>query len=342
MDFPNLNGDQSEESPLPFPVEYTDFLARIIPKPRIIIHNLLDAASRLILGGGSKTYKTWLMSDMALSIVAGSAWLGFETQSYPVLYANFELKEYYAQQRFEAIRRAKALRIPKDRFFLWNLRGHCPSNLEFERALIEFINEHGIMVAFIDPFYRMLPPGKDERNSVDLMPILLMFERVSLLTDCSIVCAAHYTKGNQANKESLDRISGGAGMSRQPDNIITVTNHKESGAFALEFTVRDFVPIEPFVVRWEYPLLRTDAELSPKDLKKPGGGAEYTVEQIFEVLREHDDEFKLTKDIFAAVRDETGMSNGTFYSLWKIAKKDVFKSKQSDCWNLKHSKCSKL
>ena len=33
----------------------------------------------MIVGGGSKTYKTWAMGDMAISIASAAQWWGFNT-----------------------------------------------------------------------------------------------------------------------------------------------------------------------------------------------------------------------------------------------------------------------
>ena len=45
---------------------------------------------------------------------------------------------------------------------------------------------------------------------------------------------------------------------------------EEQRVFAAEITVRDFPPIEKFVVRWDFPLLLRDQEgLDPEALKQP-------------------------------------------------------------------------
>jgi hypothetical protein len=122
------------------------------------------------------------------------------------------------------------------------------------------------LVVFIDPFYKLLG-DRDERISADLNQILAAFDEINRVTGATVVFATHFTKGNQSGKEHIDRISGGGSIGRDPDSLITLTNHEEQHAFSVEFTVRDFAPITPFVVRWEHPLLvRTD--LDPEKLKK--------------------------------------------------------------------------
>jgi hypothetical protein len=252
----------------PGTIELMDFKMAPFGKPKPIVEHLLDGASRMIFGGGSKTYKTWAMSDLGLSIAAGAPWLGFSTHQHCVLYVNFELKPYYMQQRLIAIGEAKKLCIAKDQFFVWNLRGYEVSLLLFKERLLEQIENHQVVIVFVDPFYKLLGSA-DERVSAELNPILATFDEINRLSGAAVVFAAHFTKGNQAAKDPMDRISGGGSISRDPDNVITLTNHEKEECFCLDFTLRDFPPVKPFVVEWKYPLLvRTD--LDPKDLKQPG------------------------------------------------------------------------
>jgi hypothetical protein len=320
---------------LPEPTEYNQFEVALVEKPRAVIDRLLDSSSRMIFGGGSKTFKTWAMSDMALSIAAGASWWGFNTHQMVVLYVNFELKEFYAQARFKAIRGAKRIQVPQDYFLVWNLRGYDVTLLEFKAKLLELIQSYGIMVVFIDPFYRLLG-ASDERISAELMPILMAFEEINRLSGAAIVCAAHFTKGNQAAKDPMDRISGGASLNRHPDCLLTLTKHDTDHAFTIDLICRDFPPIDPFVVRWDHPLLRQASDLDPKDIKKIGRPMQYTQEHILGVLRTHDDELGTT-ELQKLVAQETGMSRPVFYRVWANLQAQglVFRSKMSGNWNIK-------
>ena len=48
----------------------------------------------MILGAGSKSYKTFALLDLDLSIACGVPWLGMNTTQGKVLFVNFELKDY--------------------------------------------------------------------------------------------------------------------------------------------------------------------------------------------------------------------------------------------------------
>lgn len=339
-DFAQMLASAKEQAPiaLPAPECYQDFESALVEKPKTIIEGLLDSSSRMIFGGGSKTYKTWAMSDCALSIACSIPWWGFQCFTFGVLYVNFELKRFYAQARFKAIRTAKRIAKAPQNLYIWNLRGFDVSRNDFKRELLSFVAERGVMVVFIDPFYRLLGES-DERVSAELMPILMMFEELNRLTEVAIICAAHFTKGNQAAKDPLDRISGGGSINRHPDSLLTLTKHQQDGAFTVDVVTRDFAPLLPFVVKWQYPLLVSDSRLDPGQIKKPAGrGVQYSAKDVLEVLRTVDDELPSVKEVFELIKCETGMSERTFYSLWKALQTsgEIFKSKLSGNWNCKN------
>ena len=319
----------------PEPVTYAKFKTQPVEQPFPIVENLLDGSSRMIFGGGSKTYKTWAMSDMALSINAGVPWWGFNIFQAQCIYVNFELKEFYMKKRLVAIERAKQLDCRCNSLLIWNLRGYEVPLAAFRESLIEKIRANKIIIVFIDPFYKLLG-GKDERVSADLNPILAAFDDINRLTGATVVFSAHFTKGNQAGKESMDRISGGGSINRDPDSLMTLTKHEEEGAFVVDFTVRDFAPISPFVVRWEYPLLvRTD--LDPTKLKQvQRGRPACDPEDLFLIIEANDDELS-TKELIAKAVEKLAWSERTVRNKLDFLKlkKRVRLSIATDKWNVR-------
>ena len=69
----------------------------------------------------------------------------------------------------------------------------------------------------------------------------------------------------------MDRISGSGVFARDPDSIITMTAHEQDDCFAVDMTLRNFPPQEPFVVRREHPLMIVDSRLDPAKLKQAVG-----------------------------------------------------------------------
>src|SRR5205085_6600528 len=84
---------------------------------------------------------------------------------------------------------------------------------------------------------------------------------------------------------SIDRISGSGVFARDPDSILIFTRHEEENAFTVDATLRNLAPIDPFVVRWDFPLMRPDAALDPTKLKQPKGRTKtHDDDEVFELL----------------------------------------------------------
>jgi len=290
-----------------------------VEKPRTIVKDLFDSASRMIFGGGSKTYKSWAMCDMTLSAVTGTPWLGFETEFTPALYVNFELKEYYFQKRLKAIKEVKGLEPKKESLLIWNLRGYAISLGNFVTELLRLIELHGRKLVVIDPFYKLLGDKADERASVDMAPILLAFDSINRKTGASVVASAHFSKGNQASKEPLDRISGGSYLNRDPDALLTVSNHENQGEFILDFFLRDHPPLDSFTVKWVHPLLIKSGS-DPEKIKRPGRNTSYPASDLYDLLGEFDGELT-TEGLWEKAEEQLGWKRRTFFNKFAELKK---------------------
>ena len=125
---------------------------------------------------------------------------------------------------------------------------------------------YGLIV--LDPIYKLYG-NTDENSASDVAALLNSIEAVAVRTGAAVAFGTHFSKGNQAGKNSIDRVSGSGVFARDPDSILNLTAHEEPDCFTLEATLRNFPPMEPFVVKWDYPLFVRDASLNPADLKTP-------------------------------------------------------------------------
>ncbi len=127
--------------------------------------------------------------------------------------------------------------------------------------------------------------------------------------------AGHFSKGNAAAKESIDRISGSGVFARDPDSLITFTKHEEEGAFTVEMTLRNLPPVQPFVVQWQWPLFKREESLDPSRLKQVGGRrAILKPETLLECLG---DQRLKSMEWRSLTREECGISNSRFFELLK-------------------------
>src|SRR5512138_1047734 len=117
MDFPRY--DPSEQidpavdlEVLPAPVlpdilDIEDLCRRRRLPPPQIIHGILHQGCKMILGGTSKSNKSWCLLDMALSVASGSTWWGRQCTKAKVVYVNFELNEWTVLERIDALASAR-------------------------------------------------------------------------------------------------------------------------------------------------------------------------------------------------------------------------------------------
>lgn len=275
---------------LPEITDGAEFLARTLTPPPELVHGLIHQGTKTVLGGSSKSFKTWTQMDLGITVAVGGGqkWWGRSVTQGNVLYLNFELPEFAFHWRLEFLCREKGIDPDelRGRFLVWHLRGYATDFSYLREEITKAITERGIKLVILDPYYKLLG-GRDENSARDISNLHNEIERVCVDTGAAVVWGAHFAKGNASQKESIDRISGSGVFARDPDSIITLTSHEVDKAFVVEATLRSFPPVEPFVVRWKCPLMVPDKELSPADLRQSARRAargQPTAEQFLEIL----------------------------------------------------------
>ena len=263
-----LDNEQTNGA-LPDMEDAAAFVAQEFAEPPQLIRGILHQGSKLVLGGGSKSFKTWCLLDLALSVGHGQPWLSFDTVQGRVLYVNFEIPSWSWQNRIQAVARAKSIEIKPGSMSLWNLRGKA-ANFELLLPRVQKLVKQEFALIILDPIYKLYGHA-DENKAGDVARLLNGIEGLAVASGAAVAFGAHFSKGNQAGKESLDRISGSGVFARDPDSLLVFTKHEEEGAFTVEPTLRNFRPVEPFAVRWQFPLMTQDKSLDPARLKRVGG-----------------------------------------------------------------------
>lgn len=299
--------------------DLNQFMKTTLPKPKTLIDGILHQGSKMSVGGGSKSFKTWMLLDLALSVSSGTSWLGFPTTQAKVLYCNFEIQPEFIQDRVKALEEAKAVNVEAGCLDLWNLRGSAAAFDVIIPAILERIKEREYGLIVLDPIYKLY--GETDENSAGNVAALMnALEELAVKSSAAVVFGAHFSKGNQAGKDSIDRVSGSGVFARDPDSLITVTRHEEEEAFVVEATLRNFKPVEPFVVRWEYPRMVRAEGLNPGKLKAAGSKkAIYTVKDLKALIAQ---ETLTTKQLKEAAITSVGMSQSLFYQLLRELKQE--------------------
>jgi hypothetical protein len=290
------------------------FMAEKISEPAELIKGILHQGCKLSLGGGSKAFKTWTFLDLAISVSHGCPWLSFHTTRARVAYVNLELPRWSIRKRLESVAKARCITIQPEWLSVWNLRGYATSYREFLPLIARELHRLKLGLLIVDPVYRLYGDA-DENSARDIAAMLNEFEALAQRTGAATAFAAHFSKGNQAGKEAIDRISGSGVFARDPDSILTLTRHEVEDAFTVDSTLRNFKAVPQFVVKWDYPLMRRTDDLDPSKLKKAAGRpSDYNADDLLRHLNCKGCTVTKWRD---AVCEETGMSRAQFYKMKK-------------------------
>jgi hypothetical protein len=304
--------DEQSEDGRPRLEDIAATISKDIVLPTDVIEGLLHKGGKMVIGGGSKSFKTWQLIEMGISVATGADYLGFATTRGRILYINLELPSPYFASRCKTVAEAKLVKLENGFFDVLNMRGHAG---ELRALLPEFMRRAGrgkYSLIFADPIYKLL--GEREENVTHHITAMMNdLETLAVRSGAAVAFGAHFSKGNQAGKESIDRISGSGAFARDPDTILTLTRHEEEDAFTVEATLRNHRPIEPFVIKWNFPLMVREETLDPTRLKQAGGRPRAaTPAEILDLL----DEKPLTATEWQKrAREEFGIASSTFYEL---------------------------
>lgn len=245
------------------------FMADPESEPPQLVEGVLHQGAKMVLGGPSKARKSWSLIDLMLSVSTGFPWWGFPTKRGRALYLNFELPAFALQYRITRIAAAKGI-DEFSGFDLWNLRGHATDFSSLIPKILGRIRDTGYALILIDPIYKGLG-SRNENDAGDIASLLNEVEQLAAKSGAAVVFGAHFSKGNQAGKDSIDRIGGSGVFARDPDVILTMTPHEEDEAHVIDLTLRALPPVKPFVVRWHESIFITDRDADPAKLKAPQG-----------------------------------------------------------------------
>jgi hypothetical protein len=298
--------------------------------PPLVIETVLHQGLKGVLGSNSKARKTWNLLDAAISVATGTPFWKWETRPGRVLYINFEIPRAFIRSRVKCLCEHKGIEDVSG-LDLWTLRGHAAALWRLLPSLLEKIKAGNYALVIVDPVYKTLG-GRDENSAGDIADLCNELEQISVESGAAVLYAAHFSKGNQTNKEAIDRIGGSGVWTRDADSILTLTKHSVENCYTVDLILRNLPEQPPFVVQWEFPLMRLRPDLDPDELKQAGGRKqEHDENDLLALLPATG----LTTTAWQTKADaESGISRRTFYRLKKSLETAgrVLQSKTSDKW----------
>ena len=237
---------------MPQPITYKELESKKIDPPTPLIENILSRGEKLIFSGGSKTRKTWVMMDLAISIVSGKNWFGHKVHTGKVLYINFELTDYYARARLQTI--FKGNNISSDCYenlSIWNLRSVVCEYHKMRSMFTNQIIDGGYSLVIIDPLYKLLG-DLDENSAGDMNKLMSEITILAEETNSSICISHHHTKGS-GPKKAIDSASGSGVFGRDPDVIVSMGESSVKGyegSTQVDYIFRNQKPRVPHLIEW--------------------------------------------------------------------------------------------
>jgi AAA domain len=308
---------KTAESDLPAIADAAELISKPISLPATVIEGIAHRGEKVSVGGASKAFKTWILSDLAISVATGGLWLGhFPTTRGKVLHLNFELLPAYFTERLRTLADENQVTLENDYLHVWNLRGFACDLAMLLPKILQRVGSVEYSLINLDPIYKMLGKLREENLAGDIADLLNQIESLAVKTGAAVCYGAHYSKGNQAQKESIDRVAGSGVYGRDPDSILNFTRLKQDDCFSVEITLRHHPPVEAFGVRWKYPLFTVDVSLDPFDLKTAGRPEKYNVKDILELV----DQPMSATEIVKVAREEKNIPRRRTYELLAEAK----------------------
>jgi hypothetical protein len=274
-----------------------------------LLHGLLRQGETMNVISAPKVGKSWLVTGLALSVATGRLWLDtFQTEQGNVLIIDNELHGETSASRIPRVAKAMGIGFEEyaDRVFVQNLRGQLKDLFSLGDYFKSF--ERGwFKLVILDAFYRFLPIRSDENDNGTMASLYNYLDSFADLLHCSFVLIHHTSKGNQSAKAITDVGAGAGAQSRATDTHLVLRRHEEADAVVLDAAVRSWAPVDPFCLRWAFPVWSPAPDLDPDALEQPSrkrsSAPRVTLDDILQVF---DGEPMTRSELVELVRESTG------------------------------------
>jgi hypothetical protein len=173
-------------------------------RPRFLVRGVLVDGQPMIVGGRSKTLKTSIVTDLAISLGSGKPFAGrFHAERVAVGFWSGESGAATIRETAKRVAASKGVDLAECDV-QWCFDLPRLSNLEHLDALEATIRGEGLRVAILDPLYLALlsPETASGASNLFLMGSLLQgLTRLGQQTGATIILLHHFRKGGQPNDE---------------------------------------------------------------------------------------------------------------------------------------------
>jgi replicative DNA helicase len=174
-------------------------------RPRFLVRGVLVEGQPMIVGGRSKTLKTSVAVDLALSLSSDRPFLGrFDSRGVGVGFWSGESGAATIRETALRVAATKGVKL-EDCDCLWCFDLPRLSHLDHLDHLSATIRGHGLRVAILDPLYLALLSPETASGASNLFLMGSMLQGLTKLagdTGCTIVLLHHFRKGGQPDEDN--------------------------------------------------------------------------------------------------------------------------------------------
>jgi hypothetical protein len=201
-----------------------------LPTPKTLIQGCLAELSVIVLGGASRTWKSFLMLDWHLSLFWGVSWRGRRVIAGSSVYFCGE-GQAYAGRRVKAWLQKNADRIREvnTNGRVFEIVGEVPALTkpvgiaDLRDYLREFVRKHGpVSLVTFDTLSVGLSGDDDENNNPTLAAIVAELGRIRNEFGCTAVLVHHFRKDAGDGKPTMAWLRGGVALSANADQVFLV------------------------------------------------------------------------------------------------------------------------
>jgi hypothetical protein len=229
---------------------------KTLPLPTPLIRNFLDASSKMMIAGASKSRKSFFALELAMHLAAGAkSYLGFELcGARRVLLLQPEIHAAHYQRRCRSAMfsnfglQSDPGEIFGDRLAIKNCRDLNSYTLLADGTIEALALEHSADFVLLDPLYKSLATGREDHE--DFREFTQHLDRLIESTGAAACYVHHYAKGMAGDRAAKDRSAGSGLLMRDVDASIGLTEHKDDGLLVLDAISRNYKPREPVSIKW--------------------------------------------------------------------------------------------
>ena len=233
-------------------IPIVDLVANHPELRRPVIHGLLRAGETMNVIASPKVGKSWLVTDLALSVATGRDWLeAFECEAGDVLIIDNELHSETTANRIPKVMNDRGIELTDvdGHVFVANVRGRLQDINRLASDLMK-LEPGRYRLVVLDAFYRFLPAKTDENDNAAMAAVYNLIDSDASKLGCCFVLVHHSSKGNQSGKSVTDVGAGTGGQLRASDTHLVLRQHEEPDAIVLDAGVRSWPPIMPRCLRF--------------------------------------------------------------------------------------------